>query len=297
MKSRAYLFIPLLLLTLVGAGCADSSISSDAPADPHAGHMMEMGNQATNETTIPAGNRIELENAASLRPGAVTLAFKVRGADGSDLGPDDLKIAHDKRLHLLVVRDDMTQFQHLHPEYTNGKWTVTSTFSEQGDYQMYVDIAPEKENPIVLRMPIRLGGVTLVKTFPTTNTDLSASDQGVSALLSTDGAFRTGIAKQLTFSLTKNGQPVADIDPYLGAFGHVVLLRHNEPSDFLHVHPLTENKPTDGKVVFETTFVKKGRYTLYAQFNVDGSVKTFPITIDVADGEATPAQGMDHSAH
>ncbi len=297
MKSKVYLLIPLFILTLAGAGCAGTSTSSNVPADPHAGHMMGMGSQTMNEMTTLAGDRIELENANALKPGNVTLAFKLRGADGNELETNDLKVAHDKRLHLLVVRDDMTQFQHLHPEYTNGRWTVTSIFPEQGDYQMYIDIAPEKENPIVLRTPIRIGGATLTKAFPTPDADLSATDQGIKAQLSIDGGFRTGEAKQLTFSLTKDGKPVANIDPYLGAFGHVVLLRHNEPSEFLHVHPLTEAKPTDGKVVFETTFTKQGRHTLYAQFNVDGSVKTFPITIDVEEGGAVQMQGMDHSAH
>ena len=50
---------------------------------------------------------------------------------------------------------------------------------------------------------------------------------------------------------------------------------------------MTENQPTDGKVIFEGAFPVKGRYTLYTQFNVNGSIKTFPITVDVNEvGEA-----------
>jgi hypothetical protein len=293
MYPKTYLLLPFLFLTLAGTGCAagstlshETGMHSDASADSHAGHVMTE-DQTTSGAVTLANNRVALDNKEGLKTGHVRLAFKLFGRNGDELETKDLKITHDKRMHLFLVRDDMTQFQHLHPEYTDGTWVAESTIPEQGDYQMYVDIAPEKEAASVLRIPLRISGAIPLKNFPAPSGDLSALNQEVKTTLSVHGTLKTGEAKQLTFFLTKNGQPVNNIDPYLGAFGHVVL----------HVHPLTETTPTDGKVIFETTFMTNGRYTLYAQFNVEGSVKTFPITIDVEDSEITQLQGMDHSAH
>lgn len=289
---------PFLLLSLVvtlGAGCGTSS---PAPVDPHAGHQMEVTQP---ESTPTEYSRLVFETKSWSKPGPIALVFRILGKDGGDLKEADLKIVHEKRVHLLLVRDDMTQFQHLHPTYQtvegNGRWVAETIIPEQGTYHVYVDIAPEKEDPLVLKTAVQLIGPARTKTFPTPTSDTSITMDGIRTALTTSFPIVTGQATRLVFSLTENGQPVKNIDPYLGAFGHVVILHHNAPEDFLHVHPVTQTKPTDGKVEFETTFKTKGRYTLYAQFNVNGSVKTFPITIDVNEGAMQAMEGMDHSQH
>ena len=75
----------------------------------------------------------------------------------------------------------------------------------------------------------------------------------------------------------------------MGAFGHVVVIRHGDPDDFIHGHPITDNKPTDGKVVFESEFPLKGTYTIFAQFSINGQVRTFPITVSVDSEGQAPA--------
>ncbi len=299
-----YRLFLLGLVALVGTGCGKTS---PPPPDPHAGHHMEMG-QA--EATPQTQSRIVFENDPKnwSKLGPNTFIFRILGKDGADLKESDLKIVHEKRVHLLLVRDDMTQFQHLHPTYEladgNYRWVAPVVIPEGGDYHLYLDIAPEKEEPVVLRTPLRIFGSTRVKTVPSPTPDNVVTTEGIKAALTTIPALpTTGARTRLTFTLTKNDQPVTNIEPYLGAFGHVVILRHNAPEDFLHVHPVTQTKPTDGKVAFETTFKTKGRYTLYAQFAANESVQTFPITIDVGEGAMNAVEGtnmpvmMDHSQH
>ena len=297
-------FLPLVVLILIaGAGCAASNPSSPTTATPPSSHHMPT--PSTTETSDhseiehiakPAGARIDLENKNSFKPGEVTFTFTLYGLDGHEFGPDDLKIAHEKKMHFILVRDDMTGFQHVHPEYVNGKWTVKTTIAEAGQYQLYIDVEPVEEKPVVLRVSVVIGTPTVTKNFPTPQTDRSAEDQGYRATL-TATAIKTNEPTKLTFTITKNGQAVTQIDPYLGAYGHVVLLRHNDPDDFFHVHPLSETKPMNGIVEFQTEFPVKGRYTLYAQFNTGGSVKIFPITIDVSEeGAATGTAPMDSAS-
>ncbi len=288
MKLKLFLPLVLVVVVLAGAGCAKNSTTptATAPSNSNPGAIPTASEPNTeshggDHLAKLAGSRIDLENKNSLQPGEVTLRFKLYGLDGHEFGEKDLKIAHEKKMHFLMVRDDMTGFQHLHPEYTDNKWSVKTTIPEAGMYQLYVDIEPNEEKPVVLRVPVTIGGPTAIAKTLTPNAELTAADAGYSVKLSTNGTLKTNEHTSLTFAVTKNGKSVASIDPYLGAYGHVVLLRHTDSDDFFHVHPLTETKPTDGVVKFEAQFPIKGRYTLYAQFNIEGTVRTFPITVDV----------------
>ncbi len=284
-------------LILVGAGCASQPKTTeptaqsgdhvDAPGTPANHHDAAEDHAGIEHISTLAGTLIELDNKNNLKPGEVTFSFKLYGLDGHEFGPNDLKVAHEKKMHFLLVRDDMTNFQHIHPEYANGKWLVKTTVLEAGAYNMYVDIAPIEEAAVVLRVPVQIGGPTAKANFPVP-TDNTATDGLYKATLKTVKEIKTNEHTTLTFALTKNNQAVTDLSPYLGAYGHVVLIRHTDVDDFFHVHPLTETKPANGEVAFEAQFPVKGRYTLYAQFTVAGSVKTFPITVDVGtDGQDT----------
>lgn len=250
--------------------------------------------QAMTTGAVLAGSRIVLDNINSLQPGPVAFYFKLYGVSGQELTANDLKIEHDKKMHFILMRDDMTQFQHIHPAYTDGKWMVTTTIAEQGQYQLYVDIAPEKETAVVLRVPVTIGGPTMQAQNPVPNANNTASADAITAKLTTDKALVTNQETLLTYSLAENGQAIKEIDPYLGAYGHVVLVRHGSPDDFFHVHPITETKPSNGQVQFAAVFPSIGRYTLYAQFSINGKIETFPITADVSvQGDAQlPAPSM-----
>lgn len=286
-----------LVVVLAGAGCAAGSkdlASSTTPESSNTGNAVP--EQAADDHgdgahAVLAGSRITLDNATSLESGNVNFSFKLYGLDGHEFGPNDLNIAHEKKMHFILVRDDMTNFQHLHPEYSSNKWSASTTVAEQGNYQVYVDVEPVEEKPVTLRVPVTIGGATENAQAPVPNADMSAQSKGVKTLLETDGLLKTNEHETLTFTLTQSDSPVTTIDPYLGAFGHVVLLRHNDADDYIHTHPITEAVPTDGKVSFEAQFPVKGRYTLFAQFNVNGAVQTFPITIDVSE------EGEDNDIH
>ena len=304
MKKLLYI-IPLVLIAIVAIGYGvtkrGNKTSYDSVSSTAGTPMAQPENKAVAKKMVGdehgvklAGTRIDLQNTNNLKPGSVTLAFKLYGIDAHEFGPDDLKIAHGKLMHLILVRDDVTGFQHLHPEYQDGRWTVATNIPAQGVYQMYVDIEPKEEKPTTLRVPITVGGPTEKVQFPEVSTDMSATVGDITVALQTDSSLKTKEETKMIFVLTQNSKPVTQINPYLGAFGHVVLLRHTEASHYLHAHPITKTNPTDGKVVFETEFPTTGTYTIFAQFSVNGQVKTFPITVKIGNvGQA----GLDVSGH
>jgi hypothetical protein len=103
------------------------------------------------------------------------------------------------------------------------------------------------------------------------------------------GDVNAGSGSELTFTVSKNGKPVTDLQPYLGAFGHLVALREGDLA-FLHVHP-EGDEPMDGEtagpdVGFVAELPTPGRYLLYLDFQVDGQVHSAPFVVDTT-GSAT----------
>jgi hypothetical protein len=93
----------------------------------------------------------------------------------------------------------------------------------------------------------------------------------------------------LTLAVSRNGKPVTDLQPYLGAYGHLVALRAADLG-YLHVHPMGE--PGDGstapgpEIGFHATFPSGGNYRLFLDFQHAGVVRTAEFTVSVGDGEA-----------
>lgn len=107
-----------------------------------------------------------------------------------------------------------------------------------------------------------------------------------------------GQASDLTFSITKNGEPVTDLEPYLAAYGHLVALRVGDLG-YLHVHP--EGEPGDGKtaagpeIAFMAAAPSPGHYRLFLDFQHEGVVRTAEFTMH-ASATAQHASQPGHQA-
>jgi Cu+-exporting ATPase len=92
------------------------------------------------------------------------------------------------------------------------------------------------------------------------------------------------------FSDASTGRPVDDLQPYLGAAGHVVVIR-SDGSSFGHRHAETEDEKGRPVLAMPGTefgpelgmhvrFEDPGAYRLFAQFRLgDGTVVTAPFTL------------------
>ncbi|MFG1711360.1 hypothetical protein ACFLIM_50260, partial [Nonomuraea sp. M3C6] len=107
-----------------------------------------------------------------------------------------------------------------------------------------------------------------------------------------DGDLTPGQASKLTLKVSKDGEPVTDLQPYLGAYGHLVVLRVRDLA-YLHVHP--DGAPGDGKtqagpeIVFYAEVPSGGDYRLFLDFQHEGEVRTADFTLGAGQGPATPA--------
>ena len=114
---------------------------------------------------------------------------------------------------------------------------------------------------------------------------LSADVDGYDVTLG--GSLEAGEETVLTATVTRDGAPVTDLQPYLGAYGHLVSLRDGDVG-YLHVHPDEDTGPGP-EISFHTEFPTAGRYRLFLDFRHGGSVHTATFTVTV-EGPA----GGDH---
>ncbi len=253
----------------------------------------------------PASNRPGFQ--AELTPGTgdvvagkpVTLAFTVKDAKGALVR--ELPQVHEKPMHLLAISTDLKDFFHLHPEpQSDGSYRVEHTFPSGGDYTLFVDYTPQGAPQVVDRIPLTVKGAPRAKAALQADTTNTHTVDGLRVTMTPSKPLRPGEGLVLQFAVVdaKTGKPAADLEPYLGAMAHFVIVSEDS-KDFLHAHP-QETKPTgDGRVSAHTVFPRAGLYKVWVQLQRHGRVITVPFVLNVAGASAAPApaHGHEHSHH
>ena len=189
---------------------------------------------------------------------------------------DEYEVESDRELHLVVVRRDTAIYEHVHPRKgEDGTWSVDLALREPGVYRAYADfqIGGEKRALATdLFVPGDFEPAPLPDPEPVSEVDGYASELAASQPL------QAGQARTLTFSISRGQTPMEDLQPYLGARGHLVALREGDLG-YLHVHP--KEGVGGNAVAFGATFPTAGRYRLFFQFRTRGQVRTVAYTVEV----------------
>jgi hypothetical protein len=225
----------------------------------------------------------------------VTFAFQILQYDGTPL--TKYKPQHDKLLHLIVARRDLTNFQHVHPNLgPDGVWRVPLTFAEAGEYKVFADFFPlwGIHNSVVAA-DVSVAGDYQPKALPAPSGTATVDGYTLTA----KGTLTAGRQSRLTISVAKDGKPVTDLEPYLAAYGHLVVLRDGDLA-YLHVHP--EGTPGDGRtksgpdIEFFATPPTYGSYRMFLDFQHQGVVRTAVFTVNVG-GKNPPPHGLDEATY
>jgi len=265
----------------LAGGAVDPLRDGDEPAGhghADAGHDAPAANEAAGGTPpglATAEDGYALVPERTLLPGAgpAEIAFRIVGPDGEAVRR--FAIEHERRMHLILVRRDLTGYQHLHPRMdASGRWSVRTTLPEGGVYRVYADFRAGGTSR-TLATDLHVGGEYRPRALPAqTHDDATA---GYTATLEAHDA-RGGATAEVTYAIARGGAPVTDLQPYLGADGHLVALREGDLA-FLHVHPEEGAEP--GQIRFAAEFPSAGRYRLFLQFRHDGRVRTVAHTVEV----------------
>ncbi|WP_261624998.1 heavy-metal-associated domain-containing protein [Nesterenkonia marinintestina] len=220
------------------------------------------------------------------------LTFTVTDPDGNPA--TGFELDHEEEMHLIAVRADGQHFRHVHPERDeDGTWSIPWQWEAAGTYRVFADFVPaETGEGLTLSTTVQIDGdYEPVATEPSAKTTVNGLDVAV------EGDLVAGEASELTMTVTRDSEPVTELEPYLGAFGHLVALRDGDLA-YLHVHPHGET-PAAGEtsgpeIIFEATAPTEGRYLLYLDFQVEREVHTAPLVIDT---ESSTDSGQDQEGN
>ena len=194
-------------------------------------------------------------DSPSLRAGQdEEIAFRIIGPDGEPI--TRFEVEHTKQIHLIVVSRDLVRFHHVHPEVGGGgTWRAPLRVKAPGEYLVIADVKHE-------------GRAMTVNGDLTVEGDPVATGQPAAEAQFVEQELEAGQPVTLKFEAPGRTQP------YLGAAGHLVVMREGD-LEYLHVHPM------DDELAFSTSFPEAGRYVMFLEYRRGGEVRLsrFPVTV------------------
>jgi len=305
-KRLIILFLALLLIGGLIATLSDTRKSSDMKG-------MDMSSKKTIQShptyslNLISGSKYPINVAT-------TLHFAVEDQTGKVLKSYDA--VHEKKLHLIVVRKDRTNFQHVHPtlNQSTGMFMLEGfKFPTDGDYRIFADFTPSSAQKDAMGMKLSAtpykdvvaGDLSRYTPEPLGSDKLASDAAGFTTkmtLLSDDSAgasYISGVPLLLGININKDGLPYKNLQTYLGALGHMVVLGPN--LEYIHAHAIEEAAATqNGLIAFQVTFPDPGQYKLFLQTQADNLVNTTDYTVTLsANPAAAPSNsnlmpGMSH---
>ncbi len=311
-----FLIAGLSVLLLAGCNNDNKTTEKEASVEHKHTYACPMHPEVTGnegDTCPKCGMKLEHNDAAAAAPGSYFMQFASNPASiqpnqdvvlsftpknkTDESGQVALEVQHEKKIHLILVSDDLSWFDHIHPEYTDkGTYDVKARFPAPGKYKAFADYKPAGSGAVVDKIEVDVPGqAPAAKKF--TADKLSGNSGNYSfELKPTGGKMITGALLHISGIVKKDGKEIDanELDNYLGAKAHFVLISLNE-KEYLHVHPGV----ADGKFDLHTTIEKPGLYRGWVQFNADGQIHTIDFTMNVVQGTAADVKqaNQSHTEH
>lgn len=249
------------------------------------------GDATSDSPQLPLGDGLQTTqvgltftpSTSSLEPGQQTVySFRIVDSHGKPFTtflPEQTKL-----MHLYLIRSDLTAFQHVHPTMSsNGTWTAAIQTLEPGAYRAYaVFIAYDSAGdqvPLVLGDNVTVTGTPATVALPPPSTTTEVDGYTVTV---TGSHLTVGAPGSATITISRNGSPVTDLQPYLGAYADVVAA-HDGDLAFAYFLPQGTVKGDHGgpSISFVAAPAKAGNWRLFVQFQTGGAVHTGALTIAI----------------
>ena len=203
-----------------------------------------------------------------------------------------------KRMHLIVVSDDLSEFMHLHPTLDSaGTFRITTTFPHPGFYHLYADAEPAGFGHAVFRFDVPIDVTRPATTSPRRFSPIVVATLGDYVVrLSTDRV-KARVDTPILISIMKDGEPASDLHPYLGAYAHIVAIGTADLS-YTHIHAMAmssmagvsmENAPSlpanaavPATMPVHIRLPHPGLYKVWVQFNGGSRLYVAPFVISAS---------------
>jgi hypothetical protein len=180
----------------------------------------------------------------------------------------------ERRMNLVVVRRDMSGYQHLYPTMdSEGTWTVPLQLDKPGSYRAFAEFLPGTvTTPVTLGVDLEAAG--LVEPGPISKVSKIAEVDGYTVIWT--GDLLAGSVSRIGMHVMRGTMPVTDLDPFLGDAGRLVILREGDLA-YLHVHPVAGPRQ-DTAIDFDVDVPTAGYYRMFLEFQHHGQVRTVEFT-------------------
>ncbi|MEW9668059.1 hypothetical protein [Ammoniphilus sp. 3BR4] len=272
-------FIPAIFLTIgLISGCTQAN-----QPDQHAGHEQPKqeeqhgGHDSTNTSQVQVVWNLSKQSPESKKDEEISIQVQ----DNTGKPIEEFEISHEKKMHLIVVNKDLSFFNHIHPEYAEkGVFKITTQFPAGGDYKLIADFIPKGAEAKTESQWIKVAGDTPSPKPLEPEKNLTKTVEGKEVTLSFDN-LQAGKEVAMTFTIkdAATKEPITNLQPYLGAIGHVVILSA-DAEKYIHNHPL-EERATGPDAKFETSFPTGGIYKIWGQFQHENKLFVVPFVVQV----------------
>ncbi len=311
-----HLFLAALSLILLGIGCQNSlptALNTEQIAD-NTKRFCSPDGTLTEQPTKQGfyAYCIVPQNELSITPGTPTnYSFTIVNNEGNTV--KEFSITHEKLIHVVIVSEDLQEFQHLHP-VLNKKTSVFTlenlTLPTDGTYYLYANfIAPDNmQNPEERATVLATHTLTVGEKTPQQPQPLQRdlADKIIDTFeihLQKDGGPASPIFAQEETNLTltvykETPEQPAPLESYLGELGHLVVIQE-QTHTYIHAHPIRTDETS--QVHFTVPFPEAGTYKLFFEFQVDGVVRMVSYVVEVDANTSQnnePKDAMvDHHGH
>jgi hypothetical protein len=245
----------------------------------------------TTTAETPSGGKNESAQAGR----EARCVVRLLTASGKPIGPQDLLVAHTRKLHLLIVDPTLVDYQHIHPEPGEraGEWLFAFTPSRAGVYRVFADFTPVATGRgLYASADVEVAAAGMVNAQVKEHLAslvAGGSEQRhgdfIFSLTAADAPLRAGKQAELAFTLARADGGDVVLRPVMDAYAHLVAFDEAR-SGFAHLHPneadLTHapdaRRP---RLTFKITIPRAGRYVIWSQVNLGGTETFVPFWVEV----------------
>lgn len=201
------------------------------------------------------------------------LTFNIKDKT-SGLPVSELDVVHDKIMHVILIRNDLEYFDHIHPRQKEiGVFSVSYQFYAPGEYRVWIDFTVDGMQHIV-DFDMAVTGNSEDQPAPNNMKNLNIETKLPYEIKVNEPTKLDFIVKD------SNNNSVFIEEKFLEANAHLIVI-DEKLSEFGHSHD--EEFDGNNNISFEYNFKNTGQHKLWLQFSVDKVIRTAEFELDVKE--------------